>query len=145
MSQPQRETVSFGNPIEDSFGFVQAHRIGDTVYLSGQTAMDRHGVIHGVGDMAAQWRAAYRNIELLLGAFGGGLADLVDETVFTVDSRRAAAEGPAIRKELLGDPPSISSTLIGISQLGRPELLLEIRAVAVLGHGAPRRTVLPEL
>jgi 2-iminobutanoate/2-iminopropanoate deaminase len=50
-------------PWEDEYGYSQAIKVGDTIYLAGQVSHDGKGNILGEGDMAVQMREAYANIE----------------------------------------------------------------------------------
>jgi 2-iminobutanoate/2-iminopropanoate deaminase len=57
-----KETKSLGMPWEKEYGYVQAVKVGDTIYVSGQVSHDGRGNIVGLGDMEAQMRQAYANI-----------------------------------------------------------------------------------
>jgi 2-iminobutanoate/2-iminopropanoate deaminase len=53
-------------PWEQEYGYSQAVKVGDTIYLSGQVSHDDKGNIVGLGDMEAQMRQAYSNVEKVL-------------------------------------------------------------------------------
>jgi 2-iminobutanoate/2-iminopropanoate deaminase len=57
-----KETKSLGMSWEKENGYVQAVKVGDTIYVSGQVSHDDRGNIVGLGDMEAQMRQAYANI-----------------------------------------------------------------------------------
>ena len=57
-----KDAYYHGVPIEEEFGFAQAIKVGDTIMLSGQVSVDQDRVV-GQGDMAAQIRQAYVNIQ----------------------------------------------------------------------------------
>lgn len=94
----QKETRSLGMPWEAQYGYAQAVRVGDTIYLSGQVSHDDEGNIVGEGDMEAQMRQAYANIEKVLAQYGAGMDNLVDEILFVTDMESAFAAAVAWRK-----------------------------------------------
>ena len=116
-------------------GFVHAVRstARTTVLVSGQVAYDTSGAVVGVGDLAAQTEQVYANIGKALEAAGASMRDVVKTTLYVVglDADKAriirAARAPFLDPER---PPA--STMVGVSSLARPELLLEVEAVAML-------------
>lgn len=126
-----RDVALFGTPVEERYGFAQAVRAGDTVYVSGQTAFASDGVT-APGDMRAQMRAAYDGVARALAVFGGGLGHVVDETLFVTDMPAAVAVAADVRRDAYGGRPAVASTLIGVAALGSPDLLVEIKCVARL-------------
>ncbi len=129
MSIPKR-VENFGTVVEDAYGFSQAVRSGDTVYVSGQTAFTPEGRIEGEGDMAAQMRQAYANIAALLARYGATLDDVVEEVLYVTDVAAAGAVAREVRGEAYGDRFELASSLIGVQALGAPQLLIEIRCTA---------------
>lgn len=133
------------HPWPFSHGTVVEGRVR-LVFLAGQVAYDRHGPdrrLVGVGDPAAQTRQAIENIRTLLRQAGGDLEDVVELTAYVTDMGTLEAAG-RVAQEYFRDPlPAMS--LIGVKELARPELLIEIRAVAAIepgrrrGSGAGRR------
>lgn len=110
----------------------QAVVAGDTVYLRGQIGQDLDtSESVGAGDVEAQADQAMRNIELLLREAGGGLEHVVKVTVYLVDPRYREPVYRTMGRWLKGVHPV--STGIVVSALARPEWLVEIDAVAVLG------------
>jgi enamine deaminase RidA (YjgF/YER057c/UK114 family) len=111
-------------------GYSHACRVGDTVYLAGQVARDLGGEVVGTGDVRAQARQAFANIVAILGEMGASVANIVKTTVYLTDARYIDAFRE-VRQEVLGDhlPPN---TLLVVSGLARPDLLVEIEAIAVL-------------
>ena len=99
------------------------------LFIAGQTASDRDGNVVGVGDIRAQARKAFENVETVLKEAGLGFEHLVKTTVYLTD-RSHRDEYNRVRMELLpkGDRPT--STLLIISGLARPEYLIEIEAIA---------------
>jgi 2-iminobutanoate/2-iminopropanoate deaminase len=108
-------------------------KVGDTIYVSGQVALDGEGRLVGPGDVVAQTRQALENVRSVLAAGGATPGDVVKVTVFlaNIDDRPRVNE---VRKSYFGaNRPA--STLVEVSRLAFPGLLVEIEAVAV----APRR------
>jgi 2-iminobutanoate/2-iminopropanoate deaminase len=58
----KQETKSLDMPWEKDYGYAQAVKVGDTIFVSGQVSHDDKGSIIGRGDMDAQMRQAYANI-----------------------------------------------------------------------------------
>jgi enamine deaminase RidA (YjgF/YER057c/UK114 family) len=117
-------------PWEKEYGYSQAVKVGDTIYVSGQVAHDEKGEFVGVGDMEAQMRAAYANIKKLLAEYGAGVENIVDETAFVTDMETAFAAAVKCRKEIFSGAPVAANTIVEIKQLAFPELLIEIKCVA---------------
>ncbi len=61
-----KEAKSLGMPWEKEYGYSQAVKVGDTIYLAGQVSHDDEGNVLGEGDMEVQMRAAYHNVEKVL-------------------------------------------------------------------------------
>lgn len=114
------------------FHFSPATKVGDTIWVSGQVGSDASGA-PGVG-MEAQARLAFANLDTVLAAAGARLSDVVDLMTFHTDFHRDIAEFVRVKDEFLpSDYPSW--TAVGVAALARPEYLVEIRAVAVVGCG----------
>ena len=114
-------------------GFTHAVRHGDTVHLSGQTAMDADGKIVE-GGIVAQFRQAFGNLLTALRAAGGAPGDLLSVTIYLTDIPGYQAEGREIGRvwrELAGtEYPAMAG--IGVTALWQPEALIEIQAVAAV-------------
>ena len=112
-------------------GFSHAVQAGGLLFVSGQVALDSDGNVVGAGDMAEQTRQVFRNLTAVLAAAGASLADVVKLTYFVCDLS-AVPEIRAARNEFLGpvDPPA--STLVGVTGLVLPDLLIEVEAVAIV-------------
>jgi 2-iminobutanoate/2-iminopropanoate deaminase len=126
-----KDTRRFGVSWED-YPYVQASRVGDTLYLSGQIAHDEAGNLVGIGDMAAQMRQAYKNIGRLLTEYGATFDNIVDEMTFVTDMEAALAVCTEVRREAYGGDALVTSTLLKVAGLAFPELLVEIRCTARL-------------
>ena len=125
-----KEAKSLGMPWEKEYGYSQAVKVGDTVYLSGQISHDDKGEIVGVGDVEMQIRQAYVNIKKLLAEYGAGVENIVDETWFVTDIEAADAVAGKLRKEIYSGTPVVALTVVQIQRLAFPELMIEIKCVA---------------
>jgi enamine deaminase RidA (YjgF/YER057c/UK114 family) len=106
---------------------------GRTVYVAGQVALDSTGQVVGSGDFKAQAELVFRNLNRAMESVGGSLADVIKTTTYVTDFKNVAALREIRGKYLTGGHPP-ANTLLVVSSLARPELLLEIEAVAVLGQ-----------
>ncbi len=107
-----------------------------TVYLAGQVARTADGAPVGAGDLAAQVEQAYANVGTGLAAVGGSFDDIAKLTLYVVDWNAdklpQLGEGVARAAQRLGVDPIKPVTLISVAELGEPDLLIEVDAVAVL-------------
>jgi enamine deaminase RidA (YjgF/YER057c/UK114 family) len=102
------------------------------VYVSGQVGFDSNGKLVGDGDVVTQAEQAYRNVATAVQAVGGSVADIAKLTIFVVGHRPELVEPlTRARAEVFGDHKP-ASTFLGVERLIRPELLVEVEAVAVL-------------
>jgi len=109
--------------------YSQAVRAGDTVYLSGQIALDPATGLIVEGDVAAQARRAFTNLKAVCTAAGGSLDDVVRVGLFLVDMDHFAAVN-AVMGEYFEAPYPARST-VQVSALPRGGLF-EVDAVMVL-------------
>lgn len=110
--------------------FIHVVRAGRLVFVSGCVATDAEGRTVGGGDVVAQARQVHENLKRCLAAAGATFADVCKVTVFLKNVADREKVNVA-RKEYFG-PHRPASTLVEISQLVRPDLLVEIEAIAVL-------------
>jgi 2-iminobutanoate/2-iminopropanoate deaminase len=127
-----KETKSLGMPWEKEYGYAQAVKVGDTIYLSGQVSHDDEGKIVGLRDMEAQMRQAYANIKKVLAEYGATMDNVVDEILFVTDMDIAFAAAVKCRREVFSGTPIVASTIVQIQRLAFPDLMVEIRCVAKL-------------
>jgi enamine deaminase RidA (YjgF/YER057c/UK114 family) len=127
-----KETKSLGMPWEKEYGYAQAVKVGDTIWLSGQVSHDDRGNIVGLRDMEAQMRQAYTNIQKLLAQYGATIDNVVDEVLFVTDIDAAFAAAVKCRPEIFSGTPVVTSTIVQIQRLAFPELMIEIRCIAKL-------------
>jgi 2-iminobutanoate/2-iminopropanoate deaminase len=110
--------------------YTDAVRAGELVFVSGCVSVDEEGKVVGVGDVVAQARQVFANIGLCLEAAGASFADVVKVTTFLTDIEDRARINP-VRQEVFGDARP-ASTLVEVSALVLPELLIEVEVVAVV-------------
>lgn len=103
---------------------------GRTVYVSGQVAMDAGGNVIGEGDAGVQTEKVLENVATVLGAAGGSLDDVVKVTVFITDMGHYD-KVHAVRRRHFKEPYPASS-MVEVSALIDPRLLVEVEAVAVI-------------
>jgi enamine deaminase RidA (YjgF/YER057c/UK114 family) len=103
------------------------------VHLAGQVALDQQFGIVGGDDLGEQTKAAMRNLELALRAAGAGWDDVVRRTVYTLHPTEYEAITAAI-DEVTGGADHPAQTIVGITGLAVPGLLVEIECTAVLAH-----------
>ena len=116
--------------VDKKIGYVQAARVGKTLYISGSVRWHQNGHTFAAEEMRAQMRHAFNDIRQMLQAHGATVANIVKETVYTKNIE-AAIEAEAIRSELYGEY-SPAAKWVGVSRLLYPELLIEIGIVAKL-------------
>jgi enamine deaminase RidA (YjgF/YER057c/UK114 family) len=118
---------------QDQFGFVQATAVtavDRTVYCSGQTSMDAEGNPIHEGDMRAQLSQALDNLEAVLRKSDCELADVVRLNYYTTDVDAFLGAGDVVGERFAAAGCRPASTLLGVSRLAFPELLIEIEATA---------------
>jgi enamine deaminase RidA (YjgF/YER057c/UK114 family) len=126
----ERHLISSGSPYEPVIGFSRAVRVGDTVYVSGTVGRDDAGAPMGEGDVYAQAKQTIRNIEKALVTAGASLKDVVRTRMYLTDISKWEEAGRA-HGEAFGEIRPASS-MIEVSRLADPWMLVEIEAVAVL-------------
>ncbi|MEN0136617.1 MAG: RidA family protein [Rhodococcus sp. (in: high G+C Gram-positive bacteria)] len=117
----------------DRLHLSQATRVGDLIWVSGQVGIDPTTRMTADG-MKAQARFAFEGVQSVLEAAGAGLGDIVELTTFHTDLRGDIEEFVRVKDEYLPDRYP-SWTAVGVTQLARPEFLVEIRVVAAAGSG----------
>lgn len=125
-----RTNISSGAPYEPIFGYSRAVKVGNMVFVSGSTAIQPDGSVTGVGDAYAQTIAALRTIEKALQQAGASLKHVVRTRMFATNLDRAEAIGKAHAEFFRDVRPA--STLVEVSRLVHPDMLIEIEADAVI-------------
>src|SRR5918912_4069082 len=127
-----KEAKSLGMSWEKEYGYSQAVKIDNTIYVSGQVSHDDKGNIVGPGNMEMQMRQAYANIQKVLAQYGATIDNIVDEVLFVTDMDAAFAAAVKCRPEIFSGTPVVASTIVQIQRLAFPNLMIEIRCVAKL-------------
>ena len=107
----------------------QGLRVGDLLFISGQTGIDETGQLVGVGDFDLQAERAFRNLGRVLEAGGSSLERVVKVTIFLTDM----ANFPKIveLRRRWFTPPYPADTIVEVRSLYLPEVEIEIEAVAL--------------
>ena len=117
------------SPFEQPFGFGRVARVGSFVLVGGTTSVSVDGVVVGATpyDQAIE---IFSKVEHELGRFGAGLADVIQNRIYVTDISRGAEVGRA-HGELFGEIRPLM-TMVEVSALIDPRMLVEIETVAVL-------------
>lgn len=102
-----------------------------TLYCSGQAAMSADGAPQHAGDMAAQLALSLENLEAVLGAAGMSLANLVRLTVYTTDVDQLFVHYGVLAARLGAAGVAPTTTLLGVTRLALPSLMVELEGTAV--------------
>jgi 2-iminobutanoate/2-iminopropanoate deaminase len=124
-----KEAKSLGMPWEKEYGYSQAVKVDNTIYVSGQVGHDDKGNIQGQGNMEIQMRQAYANIKKVLAQYGATMDNVVDEVLFVTDMDAAFSARIKCKQEVFSGNPVLASTIVQIQRLAFPELLVEIRCI----------------
>jgi enamine deaminase RidA (YjgF/YER057c/UK114 family) len=139
----RKEVKALGMPWEDEYGYAQALKVDDTIYVSGQLShddegnfvaaapLDDTGKIRDHSNLEAQMRQTYKNAKKILGELGATLDDVVEEVLFVTDMDKALSAAGPVRKEAYGSKrPPVASTILVTPRLALPMQLIEIKFIA---------------
>lgn len=119
---------------QDRYGFSQAIEVSNAsrvLYCAGQASVDDQGNPLHAGDMRKQLEQAFRNLESVLAAAGLGLSHVVRLNYYTTDVDAFMSASDIVGRVLTTAPCQPSGTLLGVTKLAFPGLMIEIEATAV--------------
>jgi enamine deaminase RidA (YjgF/YER057c/UK114 family) len=129
-----RNSVPTGNPWGDIVGYSRAVRVGNLVFVSGTTASGPEGQALHPGEPGPQTRLILDRIDAALTKLGASLKDVVETRIYVCDIGQWEAVG-RVHGEVFADVRP-ATTLVEVSKLIAPDLLVEISAMAVVDGAA---------
>lgn len=111
------------------FSHIAEERGQRVVHFAGQVALDREFGIVGGDDLFEQTKAAMRNVEIALKAAGADWGDVVRRTIYTLHPTEFETIARAI-SEVTGEAEEPAQTIVGVTGLALPGLLIEIECTA---------------
>lgn len=125
----KRVNISSGAVWEDIVGYSRAVKIGNNIEIAGTTATDGDQII-GKGDLYTQTRYILEKIENALAQSGASMKDVIRTRMFVTDIKNWQEAGRAHGEVFLQIKPV--TTMVEVSALIHPDLLIEIEATAVI-------------
>jgi reactive intermediate/imine deaminase len=112
------------------YSHVVSTRGGRTIYIAGQVALDAQGRVVGTGDLAAQTRQVFANLEIALKAAGATFESVVKTNYYLRDASQIATVREVRSKYFTKELPA--STLVEVPRLAQPDFLIEVEVIAVV-------------
>jgi enamine deaminase RidA (YjgF/YER057c/UK114 family) len=130
---PRKEVVPVDKgPHPLPWPYSHGIKVGNTLYIAGQVALDEELRLVGPGDAEAQARQTWTNIQKVVEAAGGKITDVVRVTTYVADLGDVEAIH-TVRREFFPNGDYPVATVVQAAGLGLPGLLLETEAFAVIG------------
>ena len=125
-----RQNISSGGPWEAVVGYSRAVRIGNSVAVAGTTSANPDGTIHGVGDPYEQAKRCFEIIGQALAEAGASFTDVLRTRMYVTDISRWEEYSRAHGEVFHNIRPA--ATMVQVSALMTPEILIEIEVEAVI-------------
>lgn len=127
----ERQNIASGSAWEPLRGYSRAVRLGDSIYVSGTTAVDKKGEVVGMGDPYKQTKYVIRVIAQVLKSQNFKLTDVVRTRLYVTDISKWEEYARAHREAFENVRPA--SSIVQVSKLTDPRLMIEMEAEALRG------------
>lgn len=128
MAQENKIAEGLGMPWEDIYGYAQAIKKGNTVWISGQLGHNEKGEL--AEGMEEQMKQSYANVKELLSRFEMTMDNVVEEVIYVMDMATAFEARKNFKTEFYSVQKMVASSMIGVNELALPGQLVEIKIIA---------------
>mgnify|MGYP000010224794 CR=1 FL=1 len=136
MAQGGRSVIQRMNPpglsTPTGYSHIVSTRGGRTIYISGQVAFDAKGQLVGKGDLTAQTKQVFANLDTALKAAGATFNDVVKTNYYMLDASQVQVIREVRSQYFTKELPA--STLVQVGRLANPDFLVEIEVIAVVAE-----------